>query len=85
MTEKERTRFEINLNDTPRDRRLAEWIDWQITQGRNVAELIKNVMDEMITGKSSLTGRAIVYQGDMPVMPSDPDDPIAQRLMAMPD
>lgn len=80
-----RSRFELFFNDTPRDRRLAEWVDWQLGEGRNVSELIKNIMDEMITGKSSLTGRAITYPGDMPLMPDDPDDPIAQKLRAMPD
>ncbi len=80
----DRTRFEINLNETPRDRRFAEWIDWQINQGRNVAEIIKNIMDEMITGRSSLTGRPITYDGDMPMRPAPgSDDPIAQKLLAM--
>lgn len=80
-----RSRFEINLNETARDRRLAEWIDWQMSEGRNVAELIKNILDEVISGKSSLTGRSITYQGDMPINPDDPADPIALKLLAMPD
>lgn len=76
-----RSRFELNLNETPRDRRFAEWIDWQIREGRNASELIKNIIDEAITGRSSLTGRPMVYQGDVPVMPADPDDPIAVALL----
>lgn len=77
----DRTRFEINLNETAaRDRRIAEWIDWQMSEGRNVAELIKNVLDEIITGRSALTGRQISYDGDMPVRPDAGDDLLAQKL-----
>jgi hypothetical protein len=52
-------RFEFKLDDGPRDRRIADWIAVHMAQHRNVSEIVKNMIDEVITGHSSITGKAI--------------------------
>jgi hypothetical protein len=82
-----RKRFEFKLNELPRDRRVAAWIDWQQGEGRDASEMIKNLIDEVITGQSCLTGRNIVYQGEVnPILPSPSDDnEVAEALLKIED
>lgn len=84
----DRTRFGFRMGDTPRDRRIAAWIDWQITEGRDASEMILNLLDETITGRSALTGRVMVYQGEVAnLIPGadDRSDPTIQAFMEMED
>lgn len=81
----ERDRYELRLGENPRDRRLAEWIDWQQSEGRNAAEIIKNVLDEVITGRSALTGRELTYQGEVTGLLPDADNPVHNALLKFED
>lgn len=81
----DRTRFELTFGEGPRDRRVADWIDMQLEQGRSPGELIKNLIDEIITGTSSLTGKALSFDSGYTRRPISQDDPVADRLRAMPD
>lgn len=77
-----RDRLGLRLTSSKRDRRIATWIQWQIDEGRDVSEMIKNFLDEIITGKSCLTGQPLVYQGEVaPILPSSEDDPAARALL----
>ena len=54
-----RDRFGFRLGPGARDRVIADWIDVKQLEGVDVSEVLKNWMYEMITGTSSLTGRAL--------------------------
>lgn len=69
--ESDRTRYEFKFDGRPRDRRVAAWIDKQIKEGRDAKEIICNILDEIITGKSSITGKPIEYQGEVATSPLD--------------
>lgn len=66
-----RTRFEFKFGPKARDRRVAAWIDKHINEGRDAKEIIFNILDEIITGKSSITGKPIEYQGEVDISPLD--------------
>jgi hypothetical protein len=79
-------RYEFRLSNSPRDRRIAAWIEYQKEEGRNPAELIKNLLDEAITGKSYLTGKPIQYQGDIEhLVPDNPDNPVMKMFLGIED
>lgn len=86
--EEVRLRFEMRFSaDNDRDMLLARWIAWQQEQGRNATEMIKNVLEEVITGQSCITGRPITYQGDVEQVrpPVDADNTVANALDNMGD
>ena len=82
MAGSSRERFEMRLDRRPRDRRIAEWIDLCQAEGRDAGELIKNILDEIITGHSSITGRPIVGQAETLDQSQGPaeTDAVAQAL-----
>ncbi len=49
----------LRLGQGYRDRVIAAWIDGQIAQGFDASNQIKDILYEMITGVSSITGRAL--------------------------
>jgi len=78
-----RVRFEITFaSDSERDVMLADWIKRQRKKGRNPTEMIKMILEEVISGQSSITGRPIVYQGDVDAvrLPPEEDDETANAL-----
>jgi hypothetical protein len=83
-----RLRFEMRFSpESGRDMRLAQWIAWQQSEGRNATELIKMILEEVVTGQSCITGRPITYQGDVEKvqMPVDEDNTVANALNNMGD
>lgn len=44
----DRKRFEIRLSDSPRDERIARWLDNTIAYGYDAGELIKGMLDRHI-------------------------------------
>ena len=66
----QRVKFAFKLSDSPRDREIADWIERQLAAGFDVSEQIRTLLWEMITGQSSLTGRALVLNAAPPVATS---------------
>ena len=83
---KKRSRFEIRLGKSKKDRLIADWIDKQQAKGFDVSRQVKDLLYEVITGTSSLTGQPIgEYQAVAPAAPADLDDPIVSKLAAFED
>ena len=83
---KKRTRFELRLGQNKKDRLIADWMDEQQAKGFDVSRQVKNILYEIITGTSSLTGQPIAeHQAVAPAAPADLDDPIVSKLAAFED
>ena len=84
---KKRTRFELRLGQNEKDRLIANWIDGQQAKGFDVSRQVKNILYEVITGTSSLTGQPITEQQAVAPTgpPADLDDPIINKLAAFED
>lgn len=89
MTEQEpakRDRFALRLTDSERDRVIAHWIDRQMARGFDVSAQIKDILYEVITGTSALTGQALSGRAAEPtgeieeLSRYDPDDPVIQKF-----
>jgi len=54
-----RDRFGLRLTGSERDRTIARWIDEQLAKGFDVSAQIKDILYEVITGTSAITGKAV--------------------------
>lgn len=71
----DRDQFNLRLGKGYRDRVIAAWIDGQIARDFDVSNQMKDLLYEMITGLSSITGRALgvvsAAQGESPDVERD--------------
>jgi hypothetical protein len=81
----DRGQFNLRLGQSHRDRIIAAWLDRQIAQGFDASQQIKDMLYEVITGVSALTGRPLALS--MPPEPrGDPlQDPLLQKLASFED
>jgi hypothetical protein len=81
----QRGRFELRFGKSERDRLIADWIDEQQDRGFDVSRQVKDILFEVITGTSSLTGQPLSTGEARPAAPADLDDPIVGKLAAFED
>jgi len=54
-----RHRFGLRLTDSERDRVIANWIDDQIKRGFDVSQQIKDILYQLITGRSVINDKPL--------------------------
>lgn len=57
--DRERNRFGLRLTESERDRIIADWIDDQINRGFDVSQQIKDILYQLITGRSVINNQPL--------------------------
>lgn len=57
--DRERNRFGLRLTESERDRIIADWIDDQIKRGFDVSQQIKDILYQLITGRSVINNQPL--------------------------
>jgi|GEM_PF-6599255 len=87
--ERSRNRFGLRLTNSQRDQEIAKWIDEQTAKGFDVSAQIKDILYEVITGRSAITGQPVYAypsgdEGDKAAH-NDPNDEVFQKLSSFSD
>jgi hypothetical protein len=57
--DRERSRFGLRLTESERDRIIADWIDDQINRGFDVSQQVKDILYQLITGRSVINNQPL--------------------------